>query len=56
MEDYKIKQKEFEEACIPLMKYLAEKHTPHTKGIVECNTCELVDGTLCYNNDEFILD
>jgi len=47
---------EFEEIARMMMKYLAEKHHPHTKVIVESNRAEMVEGVKCCNTDEYLVD
>lgn len=37
-------QKEFNEACRPLIKYLAENHHPHIKVIVHSTGAEMLEG------------
>lgn len=54
-----MKQKEieaFENAVKPLIKYLAENHSPHTTLIVTSNSAELVEGVAVVNTNEFLTD
>ena len=50
------KDAEFEEIARVMMKYLAEKHHPHTKVIVESNRAEMIEGVKCCNTDEYLVD
>jgi len=51
-----MKDKLFEEAVRPLMKYLAENHHPHTHVIVESNSAELSEGVKSVVTDEYLVD
>jgi len=57
-EQRKKQREEFEKAVRPLMDYVGnpDYHHPHTKIIVECNSAEIVEGTMTYKTDEFIRD
>jgi len=48
--------KTFEEAVVPLMKWLSENMHPHATVIVTGTRAELVEGLQCYLNDKFIVD
>jgi len=49
-------QKELAIAAGPLMKYLAEKHHPHTVCIVDAGKAEVLQGVRVVITDEFIVD
>jgi len=51
-----MKDKSFEEAVRPLMKWLCENKSPHTRIIVANNTAEVVEGSQVFNTDEYITD
>lgn len=53
MED---KTKSFEEAAKPLIKWLNENTTPHSKVIVDSISAELVSGEMVINTEEFLKD
>lgn len=44
----------FEEACRPLIRYLARNHHPHTICVVENDRAELFEGQMCFNTQEFL--
>lgn len=46
----------FQEACKPLMKYLAENHHPHILAIIEGNRASLQEGQTSFTTDEFLVD
>ena len=50
------KQKEFEEACKPLMKFLAKECHPHMSVHVTSSSCELLSGEAVFNTEEFLID
>jgi len=50
------KQKKFEEAVRPLMKYLAENHHPHTSVYVTSRETALSEFQLCLSTDEYLVD
>ena len=39
------KQKQFEEVCMPVIKWLSENTNPHTTIIITNNNAELLEGT-----------
>jgi len=39
-----VELQELKEVSKPLMKWLNENSTPHTKIIIDCNTAEVVSG------------
>lgn len=45
-----------EVAARPLIQYLNENHHPHTKVIVDPTSAEVVEGTMCIQNNEFLKD
>ena len=49
-------RKQFEEQVRPLIKWLAENFHPHTKIILESNRAELVEGSIVFVTDDYILD
>lgn len=50
------KQKAFDEAVRPAMKWIAENCHPHTKIIIESNVAELVEGINVVKTDEYLVD
>jgi len=50
------KRNEFIAAAEPLIKYLAEKHNPHTTVIVTCTDAELVTGEMSHSTEAFLKD
>ena len=52
----KISEMTFDNSAEFLMKYLAEKHHPHTLVIVESDRAQLLEGVKSINNDQFIVD
>jgi hypothetical protein len=50
------KQKLFEEAVKPLIKYLNENHNPHVSVIVTPTGAELLSGELSIETNEFLKD
>ena len=50
------KMDEFEQACRPLMKYMAENHHPHTITVVSSNKVELLEGNKCIYDDKYLVD
>ena len=47
-------RKELLEAATPLMKYLAEKHHPHTSVLVDCGTANVIESLFSVGTDEFL--
>jgi hypothetical protein len=52
----KEKQKEFEIAAEPLIKFLCDNCHPHVSVIVDCCSAELSEGICSVRNDKFIKD
>ena len=52
----KNKQAEFEKLARPLIEYLCENHHPHTKVIIDCTTCEIVEGIELFNTEDYLVD
>ncbi|WP_419236610.1 hypothetical protein [Serratia fonticola] len=50
------RQKGFEEAAKPLIKWLAENVHPHHTVIVTSNNAELLEGSMAFPTDEFLKD
>jgi len=46
----------FEKCVRPLMKYLADKHHPHTWVIVSSTTSEIVEGVASFNTEDYLTD
>lgn len=46
----------FEQAVMPLMKWLSENSNPHATAIVTCRLAELVEGISVFKTDEFLID
>lgn len=46
----------FEDACKPLMKYLAENYHPHCSVIITSTNAELLEGHKTFNTSEFVKD
>lgn len=47
-------EKTFEELVRPLIKYLAENHSPHTSIIITNTSAEIVDGKLCFHTEDYL--
>lgn len=45
-----------EQAAIPLIKWLAENHHPHTKVIVDSTSAELMEGLSVVNTNKYLKD
>ena len=45
---------EFEELVRPLLKYLAENHSPHTSIIITNTSAEIVEGKLCFHTEDYL--
>jgi hypothetical protein len=52
----KEKQKEFEAAAEPLIKFLCDNFHPHVSVIVDCSSAELSEGICSVRTDKFIKD
>lgn len=52
----KEKQEKFEEAYIPLIKWLCENCHPHVHVIVEPNGAELLEGVVSIKVEDYIQD
>ena len=52
----KEKQKEFETAAEPLIKFLCDNFHPHVSVIVDCCSAELSEGICSIRTDKFIQD
>lgn len=50
------KNKEFINACTPLMEYIAKNHNQHCTVIVTLNESKLVQGVTFYTTNKFIKD
>lgn len=50
------KQTYFEELAKLMIKYLAENHNPHTTIIITSASAELVEGKMCVETNEFLID
>ena len=50
------KDTEFEELIKPVMKYLAEKHHPHTSITVTSDSAELFEAVVGFSTDEYLKD
>ena len=50
------KQKAFEEAAKPLMKFLAERCNPHTSVMVTSVNAELLSGEAVFESFDFLVD
>ncbi|WP_156730691.1 hypothetical protein [Morganella psychrotolerans] len=50
------KDTEFEELIKPVMKYLAEKHHPHTSITVTSDRAELLESVAGFGTDEYLKD
>ena len=48
--------KKFEEAALPLIKYLAENHHPHTTVIVTSTHAELLEGKFVVKTEDYLVD
>ena len=46
----------FEEAVKPLIKWVAENCNPHATVLVDCTSAELLQGSECVINEEFLVD
>lgn len=51
-----LKQKSFEEAAKPLMKWLNENANPHSTVIVTPTNAELLSGEMCIYTEQFLED
>ena len=50
------RQKSFEVAVEPAIKWLCDNAHPHTKIIVDCTSAELVEGCMCFLTDKHVRD
>ena len=50
------RQKSFEVAVEPVIKWLCDNAHPHTKIIIDCTTAELVEGVMCTVTDRYVRD
>lgn len=50
------KQKEFEKAAEPLIKFLCENFHPHVSVVVDCCSAELSEGICSIRTDKLIKD
>lgn len=46
----------FEQVALPVIKYLAENHHPHTTAIFTSNRAEILEGIKSIVNDDYIPD
>jgi hypothetical protein len=58
MKDRKFEQEynEFEEIVRPVIKYMAEKHHPHTTLIIDALHAELVEGVMVLSTKDYLID
>jgi len=49
-------QELFEEAAKPLIAFLCENLNPHAAVIVDCNSAQLFESSLCFQTDEYLKD
>ena len=50
------RQKSFEVAVEPVIKWLCDNAHPHTKIIIDCTSAELVEGLMCVVTDKHVRD
>lgn len=46
----------FKNAARPLMEWLATNMHPHAKALIESTSAELLEGSIGYRTDEFLVD
>ena len=49
-------QQKFEEACKPLIKYMAENCHPHKRVIVDSNSAMMLEGIMNFRTGEYLRD
>ncbi len=55
-ESQKLEPCVFKNTVIPIMKYMAENHSPHSILIIQSDKAEIYDGSQVFTTDEFVVD
>lgn len=50
------KLEEFKKLSNPLIKWLNDNYHPHTKIVIDCNSAEVLEGSMAHATNEFIRD